>query len=328
MLDNVSHGLEKIYAFENINPKSVKTVLNKQKPATETVLTAKELIPTQLILPLGPYYQEALPSFKLKEPLSSLGLSSFAAKALQTKAITTVEDACNFLRQDPSSHKGLGLSHIEEVEEKINTFVGKDPFCLQKTVSFDSLVRIACSSLEPKMRFCLLARYHLEDLSGISSVELQEIQRLSKEQITKIIDQAEKLVLSQSSAFINDSLSSIAQSYLMPWLKYRHGFAPYSEVYERLYMITESPDRLLNTLEFLKCFGNPLKLICIQDDLYAADEATKDDFKTVAICIKSYFYQPFTTYPPEVLAKLATKELALQGKGFPNGFIDKVIMYA
>ena len=92
-----SHGLEKIYAFENINPKSVKTVAAKPTKVTEPIAADEDLTTEQLILNLGPFYQEALPSFRLQEPISSLGLSSFALKVLQAQNITNCHDAYNFL---------------------------------------------------------------------------------------------------------------------------------------------------------------------------------------------------------------------------------------
>lgn len=321
-----SHGLEKIYAFENINPKSVKTVASKEKKAAETTPEQPLDAPIQLTLAFGPFYQEALPSFRLQEPISSLGLSSFAAKVLHTKEIRTCDQACHFLIN--GSHKGLGQSHIEEIEAKITAFMGKNPFSLQKTVDWQSLVRISCHALDGHMRYCLLARYGLEELSQVTSVEVQEVGRLSFEQITKLIDQAEVHLLSRQTDFIEGALSSIADAYIRPWLKYRHGFAPASELYERLFQISHTAQHFWQTLQFLRLFGEPIKLTFVQEGIFADDVATMYDFLKVEECAKSYFYTPHASYPLMTLARLVTKTLASEGDGFSDGFIEKVLLHS
>lgn len=325
-----SHGLEKIYAFENINPKSVKTVVAKEKKVSEAHLEPTFCPPIQLTLDLGALYQEALPSFRLQEPISSLGLSAFAAKVLQTKDIHTCDQACHFLVN--GSHKGLGQSHIEEIEAKTTSFLGKNPFLLQKTVDWQSLVRISCQALEATKRYCLLARYGLEEHSSATSVEIQEVSRLSHEQVTKLINQAQEQLQeqlqTQQSSFIESALHSIADAYIKPWLKYRHGFAPATEIYERLFQISHTPKLFWQTLEFLRLFGEPIKLIFVQEGIYASDEATLYDYTAVEECAKSYFYTQHTSYPLSTLIRLVTTTLALQGEGLPDGFIEKVLMHS
>lgn len=321
-----SHGLEKIYAFENINPKSVKTVAPKETILTEATPKQPLQAPIQLTLELGPLYQEALPSFRLQEPISSLGLSAFAAKVLHTKEIRTCDQACRFVID--GSHKGLGQSHIEEIEAKITAFMGKNPFSLQNTVDWESLVRISCHELEGIMRYCLLARYGLEELSGATSVEVQEVGRLSFEQINKLIDQAHVQLLAKQTCFIERALSSIADAYLRPWLKYRHGFAPKQELHERLFQISHAPKHFWQTLEFLRLFGEPIKLTFIQEGIFASDVATMYDYTTVEECAKSYFYTQHSSYPLSTLTRLVTKTLASEGAGFADGFVEKVLTHS
>lgn len=321
-----SHGLEKIYAFENINPKSVKTVAAKEQKSSEPTGEQPPFTPIQLTLELGPLHQEALPSFRLQEPISSLGLSAFAAKVLHTKEIRTCDQACHFALN--GSHKGLGQSHIEEIEAKIAAFMGKNPFSLQKTVDWQSLVRISCHELEAKVRYCLLARYGLEELSGVTSIEAQEVGRLSFEQITKLIDHAQLQLISRQSSFIDNALSSIADAYIRPWLKCRHGFAPASEIYERLFQISHTPKYFWQTLQFLRLFGEPLKLKALQEGIFASDASCFYDFSAVEQCARSYFYTAHISYPFTTLTRLVTKNLALQGDGFCEGFIEKVLSHS
>lgn len=318
-----SHGLEKIYAFENINPKSVKTVSGKEPKKLEPTPETPSHHIEQLTLELGPCHQEALPSFRLKEPVSSIGLSAFALKALVAKNIHTCEEACIFVRD--GLHKSLGQSHTEELEAKLETYMGKTPFRLQKTVDLQSLVRISCSPLEPKVRFCLLSRYHLQELAGATSIEQQEVLRLPPEQISKIIDQAQELLLNSQGQFIESSLTAIMQAYIMPWLKYRAGFLPDSEILERLFQISCNKELFWQTIEFLRLFGDPIKLTFVQEGIYASNESVMYDYLDVVDCAKSYFYLPHTSYPRVLLEQLITKELAKKGIGLEQGFIYKVL---
>lgn len=333
-----SHGLERIYAFENINPSSVKTVASKGSIAAKTPSEPVLSAPIQLMLPMGPLHQQALPSFRLQEPISSLGLSAFALKALETKNIRTCVDVCHFL--DNGSQKGLGQSHIEEIEAKTLAFMGKNPFLLSQTVDWESLVRISSHHLEAKERYCLLARYGLEELARVSSIEQQEVARLSHEQIATLIDQALGDIISRQSSFIHNALCQIADAYVKPWLYSRHGFAPASEIYERLFMISHTPKLFWQTLDFLRLFGEPIKLEIIldsavqdesrimQDGLFAVNVACLYDFNAVVECAKSYFYTPHSSYPLAALVGYTTKALAMQWLGFQQGFVEKAITHS
>ncbi len=318
-----THGLEKIYAFENINPKSVKSVAPKEPKETKPITVTEHALAEQLLLELGPSIQEALPSFRLQEPVASLGISPFALKVLHTNEIATVEQTCHFLIND--SHMGLGQSHIEEIEKKVEEFVGKTPFRLQKKVDWLSLVRIACKNLFPKTRFCFLSQFQLEELSGASHIEQQEILRLSQTEIYKTLNKTEEQLLATQSEFIETSLKAISEAYCRPWLKYRHGFSTVDELMMHLNAISLEPKLFSKVFSFLKLFGEPLKLTYVQPAIWASDAAKKTEYLAVEACAKSYFYQPFSCYPVTVLTKLVTKALALEGKGFDEGFIQKVV---
>ncbi len=305
-----SHGLEKIYAFETINPKSVKAVAVQKRQETTVESSSEAAKPEQLLLALGPAYSEGLPTFRLKEPISSLGLSAFAAKVLLSKEICTVDDAYRFIRSN--ADKGLGQSHIEEIEAKLNAFVGKNPYCLQKTIDWQSIVRTACKDLGAKERYFLLARFLLEDLAPITTQELQELERIKP-----------KTPVVPDLAFIDASLQAIGQAYLLPWLTNRHGISIETELQERLEAISLSHFR--PTFAFFSAHTKPIKLHEVERGVYACDRGTSEEYKTVLECAKGYFYKPHATYPLTTLVRLVTNELAKKGIGFSLGFIEKAL---
>lgn len=324
-----SHGLEKIYAFETINPKTVKTVASKtassSKKIEDPIISDEEVAPEQLILNYGPFYQEALPSFRLQEPVSSLGLSSFALKVLHAQNITTCQDAYNFL--EAGSHPSLGQSHIEEIESKISAFLGKHPFKLQTSVDFGSLVRIATSSLSTKDRFCLLARYGLDALAGHTSIEQQEVQRLNHEQLSKIIETAQIAVLKNGAAFIENALLDISSAYLQPWMMQRLGISTESEVLMRLKQLSRDSN-FDAVYDFLLLFGEPIKLISVCHKVWASDQMSQKAYNIVEATSVDFFYQPFTTYPLHTLCHFVTKTLCKAGYGFKEGFVIKVLTHS
>lgn len=318
-----THGLEKIYAFETVNPNSVKTV-GARSPAEDRTPRAKHTACTeQLIFNFGPYYQESLPTFRVKEPLSSLGLTPFALKHLMARQITTIEQAAILFASDPNSYKSLGQSHIEEIKEKINAFVGKAPFAYQKTVDWESLVRIITAGLDTKERTCLLARYQLSQLFETSAADHQEIMRLSREQIAKTIDQALSKI---GTDFVQQSLAVICEAFVRPWLRRRHGFATESEIYQRLWQIAAPQRFFWQILSFIKEFAEFANLHKIAPVLYAADARAATDYRAVARCATTYFYQPFARYPLDKLVSLVSREFAATNHGFADGFIEKVLM--
>ncbi len=307
-----SHGLEKIYAFETINPKSVKAVAIQPKAEVfeeKPLATSQE----QLLLPLGPSHEEGLTSFRLKEPIHSLGLSAYAVKVLLSKEVATVEDVHRFITSQ--GDKGLGQSHIEEILTKLALFVGKNPYSLQKTIDWESIVRTACKDLGSKERYLLLAGFGLESLAPMNPQDTQEVQRYTKEQILK--------VPSPDIAFFEDSLYDIAQAYLVPWLKSRHGISREDELLNRLEAISIGAFRPI--CAFISTYSAPIKLLELERGVYASDHATLADYKLVIACANTYFYHPHAKYELSTLVRHITLELAKKGHGFSEGFIEKAL---
>jgi len=305
-----THSLEKIYAFETINPKSVKAVALKSQAQT---FTPHKEPPQQLLFPFGPYFEEALSCFRLNESIASLGLTPFAQKALLSRGIQTVEEACRFLKEP----QGLGQGHIEELKSKSEAFLGKDPFKKKKSIHWQSLVRLYCHDLEAKERYALLARFCLQELYPLTTGDLQEVNRSSDEQIEKAQERGKVHIQNKSQ----DALIKIQEAFVRPWLRKRDHVATRVDIIERLWQISEDPHYFHQIEKFLSFHFELFSLPQPVPDVFASDTHAQDDFLLVLDIVKSYFYHPFVRYPLAQLIHFAKRELP----HLPDTFIEKVL---
>lgn len=313
-----SHGLEKIYAFETINPKSVKSLSVKIEKES-TVISAKPTASEQLKFNYGPYFEEALPNFRLLEPLSSLSLTTFAHKALTSRQLKTVEEVILFLKEP----QGLGQGHLDELKAKIEAFVGKDPFKKRQTIHWLSLVRILCHDLEAKERYVLLARYGLQELYPITVSEQQEVNRWSEEQIEK----AHQLVRDKRTQ-LNEALFKIQEAFIRPWMRIQDGLCSKKEILAHLFQLSEDRAHFYEIQELMQALATPFTLPLVDLDLYASDTACAHAYTKVIELLKSYFYQPFVRYPVSQLVHFAEVDLIQQGHAIHARFIEKVLTHS
>ena len=118
-----THGLEKIYQFEVVNPSSVKPLPYAIKAAIPEQKIENPLTPTtdarELTFDFGPKFATSMPSLRLDEPLEVLHLSVYAQKALLLQGFKTIRDIVNTAKEKLP----LGLGHVEEVTHKIQNYL-------------------------------------------------------------------------------------------------------------------------------------------------------------------------------------------------------------
>lgn len=322
-----SHGLEKIYDLEVVNPATVRPlsipVASIQKPSTST---QKAELPRDcdIGLPFGKQFETAMLSPRLDEPIESLALSPFAMKSLTPYGCKTI---CE-LHQALYTMKGLGQGHIEEIKEKIATYLGPFPLSKRTTVDFLSLIRIAFHGVDAKDRYFFLHSFSLGQLFPLKPNELHEIDKWSQEMKEKAFKRVQSAASKESIA---TKLDDIITVFVKRWLFDRGGFAKGYELEERLLMIGEGirEKEFYNTLKILEMlFGESIfqrSLVSIGDDFYVSDVPTANVCARVVERAKSYFYKATTTYPLEKLSILLEREFAILWQGFPEGFIEKLL---
>ncbi len=328
-----SHGLEKIYSFETVNPHTVKKLSSAAAPleATKQTHHTKE---TEYSLPFETGFENALPSLRLYEPLESLGLSSLAYKALIKEGQKTVGDVLMLFQQGSALHKGIKQGHITEINEKVARLVGKNP--LHPTSSFDilSLIKTTVYRIESKKRFLLLARCKLHNLFSITPQEQYELRSLSPSKHAEMYREALAECAYSSCEFLIPCLKKVGNAFFKKWLYQRHGFASEKELLYRLQMLSSRAaipyDTHQHCVELIqKIIGTApvfsYMLLCCSHMVYAADEAACKEYRSVRDHAASYFYHNTVSYPLSTLVHLLEKEFTKEWIGFPERFIEKVL---
>lgn len=314
-----SHGLEKIYAFETVNPNTVRSLHIQQ----ETIKPVQVAIPsaareTQLLFSFVPQ----LPSLHLKEPIEVLQLTTFTQKGLTTLGKKTIEEVLELMNSIDSSFKGLGQGHIDEIQSKLKSYL--EP---SSCIDFSALCRILCHPLDPKERSILQASCGLQSLFSIAPSEIQEVQRWPSSQKQQVLHRAIEKINTQ---VLLDTLKQITDAYLISWIQERCGCITTSDFEECLQGLSREPSLFKGTLQLLKLVCGQIALPDfvlhpIESDIYAASNKKKQEFVQVRQKALSYFYDPFAAYPLATLCRLIKTDFARQWIGFEEGFIEKVL---
>lgn len=208
-------------------------------------------------------------------------------------------DACKFLKTQ--DYKTQGLSHQDELANKIEAFVGKTPFALQAKIDWESLVKGCCK--EQSQAF--FARYNLQFLANSHSNEPQN----------------------QAPNF-DDALEAITQAYIRPWLRPRYGMSSLQEIESHLQALSLRKEHFSIIWQLIKDHSRPIKLASIDDKIYFQDNESMEAYMKVVKTLTSYFYHDHAFYPQKLLVHEASKTLTHWGYHYDEGLIEKVLQIA
>ena len=174
--------------------------------------------------------EKGITPLRLLEPISSLHLTPFAAKAVRGIGATTVGDVAAFIFDTSKDYRGLGQGHIEEIRRKVEQFVGTPPYQKEQHIDVASVLRLALADIEPKERAAIVTRYQLQQLVLLSAQESREAEvmlAIDKERkFAKIIEKAKR----KSSEKILSLLNMIFNGFILPWMQQRFGIASEQEI--------------------------------------------------------------------------------------------------
>ncbi|MBS0654272.1 MAG: hypothetical protein JSR46_00705 [Verrucomicrobia bacterium] len=331
-LAGYSHGLEKVYAFETVDPRTVRTLsvetaaepqaAPKQAETTAVHTPAKE---EQLLFSFVAH----LPSLRLQEPIEVLGLTPFAQKGLLSLNKKTVQEALELIRSNQRTHKGLGQGHIEEIQTKIAAYL-HDHTDNKPSIDFKALCRILCHDLDSKERYIVLSSCSLQSLTTISAAETAEIERWTRKERLRCLSAAITSCQTKHADFLKAILKQISEAYLISWVQQRHGFTTRAELLQCMQGLSGDPQAVKGAILLLELLCSPQTLFDrvldpIEPNVYAANSKIKEDFLYICRQGASYFYHPFVTYPLEMLVQFIRKDLTRKWIGLEEGFIEKVL---
>lgn len=319
-----SHGLENIYALENVDIKSIRTFTVSEEIHSEPILKAyKSPKPIyQLDFNFGyPFFLHVAPFFP-DEPIQSLGLSRLAEKCLLSHQKIYIRDLIN---QDLSR---LALGHLDEIRTKLADFTAGRDLMHADTIDFASWVRIITSTGDRRKWHLLLDRYGLSELVPLSSSETADLKKLTATQRIEWERQAVELIDKNK---VDSTWKKLAARFVLPWMRGRSGIASRAEINERLRRVSHEHHAAEQVLLFMESalyrdrsvLGN--MIFPLEKDLYAVDLQTQEEYLRIAKHAVSYFYKSDARFPIGQLIRWIERDYAREWVSFPTGFIEKVI---
>lgn len=307
-----SHGLERIYAPRETDPFSVRPL---PPPADEE----------QLVLPFAAEGQGIMPSLRLSEPVEVLSISASALDHLQDLGIQTVGEVFDRSEELGGEFSGAVARHLADL---------RDPFRCQE-VEFASLVRILLGDLDRVGVHLFLRSYCLEQLLPLRRHEMAALQRLRlwqrerrREEIVAILRERER----QERLFA--VLRQVHAEFVAPWLARCLGFAAKRALNNRLRAVCADRPTMERVIHLLNETFAPgkkeiwsLLLQPVAKGVYSLNVDVAAHYEMVVAHAKTYFYHRTVHYPLAQLVALVAQEVARRWRGFPAGFVERVIRH-
>ena len=337
--NSYSHGLEAIYAFENVDLSTVKPLRNysSEPKAEEGSFVEDHLFEEveqvkgseQQELDLGEDYRGWMDAFVLKEPIQVLGLSQNLEKILHTHEKKMIGDLVEVADADWMTFKGIGLGHIDEIQKKLKQYTQKKQLYKCRLIDFLSLIRSVMGDMDPvKVAICT-KQYGLDYLLPLTPSQKAQLRRADQEKLLK--ESLEELKEEKKREKIQKSLEEITNTFIKPWIRNRKGLASRNELYDRLLRISYQPEIVEKILFFIedvyfkKDFILKKFLIEVKEGIFSTDDYVVNHFNKVHECSFSYFYKSKLSYGFRELVGFLTKEFSLEWDVYPDGFIEKVL---
>lgn len=331
-----SHGLELIYAIEDVDLKSIRRLNDSSPEEPEKVKVAEAVIAEVPVaedeLDFGLGFQSCLEPFLWREPIQVLGLAKPLEKLLLHLKKTVLQDLYQIDLQEFVYVRGIGQGHIDEIQSKLKEYLKGKQLDPSQTLDMGSWLKTLTADFEWKKVVVFCEEYGIPELYNLQMPEKLEIRRLTPERKQDwIADVKNYLRIPAKRKQVNEDLRYITEVLLKPWIRLRGGIACISDIQEHLESLREGPvetSSVLSLFQDLYFEGEcPLNtfLHSLEDEIFASDAFIADAYYLVVETSYSYFYQPEVLYTLDQLTGLVERELALHWLGFAEGFVEKVL---
>lgn len=333
-----SHGLEAIYALENIDIKSVRRIEIPSKSSSQKrneKVKKDPLLPLQEELDLGEEFRGWIPSFVKKEPIQVLELSRHAEKSLIENGKSTLGDLIGVNLKNFVFLRGMGQGHIEEIQQRLNSYIeGKNlDRCFK--VDFASWLKCVVAAYDRKKVYVLLESFDLSSLFSLTPGESVEVRKLTLEKKQEWIEELLlKMTQPQQKNALFFQMKQIFTQFFTPWIRQRGGLATKEELQERMQRISVQPSIGGQVVRFFESqfFENrslfPQFLPHLDEEIFFSDLFQLQNYRSVVNQAMSYFYHPAVFYSLEQLISFLEKEFSRSWIGFPDGYIEKVLRHS
>lgn len=331
-----SHGLEKIYALENIDISTVRTLDNdtsSQNISASEQLSNRWIEPSSLQaqLDLGDHFKGYIEPFFLREPIQMLGLSKRIENSLISNGQKQIQDLLSVELATVKWPQNIGQGHIDEIHDKLQQYLEGASIQQAKSINFLSWLKILTFDLTPKKAAATFEHYHIPSIVSLSSFERQELRRLTPEKKIEWIHESKQESLSKHICEIKKDLKKIAAIFIKPWMEKRFNIASEKEITERLIYIAEPCSSACEVLNWMtETYFNGKFLLSdflepLDDALYGSDTETARIYNSIIQTARSYFYKENNVYPLEKLTSWIARELAKTWNGYPHLLIERAL---
>lgn len=247
-----SHGLEAIYALENVDIKSVRKMAQalpqpSKEPPKPQVL--EESAVEQYEFDLGAEFRSWIRPFLLNAPIEALSLSPHIEKMLKDLNRHTL----GAVLEMGMEVKGLGKSQLQELRQRLQEYIAGRPLHQTRYIDFDSWVLSLTAGVPRKKLFILLSTFDLSHLITLSSMEALEVRRLNKQKTEEWSSEAaEHLRHPEKKSLFTSALYQITEVFLKPWMRGRLGLAGRDELEERVEKVSFSPQEASKAIHFFE----------------------------------------------------------------------------
>lgn len=333
-------GLEENYSIETIDIKTIRllsdSVTTLSLPFQEKLLLLEpiEQESTQWDFDFGGEFSREIKPLVLEEPIQVLRLSQHAEKTLRIHEKLVLRDLIKLNQQEFIFIRGLGQGHIDEIKQKLQTYLADQLIQTKPHIDWTSLIRILSGSMAKLKLALIFEPFGLDAFISLSSAEQLEMRRLSHEERLKLHQEAEEEICSsRNKHVIHDILTDFLNVIIKPWVRRREGLATDDELLERLQRSCQNPELTAPMLSFIsevffkhQCVFNSY-LTEIRPGLYGIDSGIKWMYQSVIQKALTYFYKPYIVYELEELVEFLFKEFALKWENVSCAFISKVLQF-
>jgi hypothetical protein len=277
----------------------------------------------------------ALPSLRLFEPIQVLQLPKVAQDALWGGGKRTVGEVLALAHEEGGLEAYLLPEHVALTQARVRRYflAFNDPYRTTE-VELLSLLRCALGDLDRVDLYLFLKPYDLEQLLPLTPAQQSLLRHLSgSSKAARRETVAHALHEMGRQERLWQLFRQIIAEFIEPWMARRQGLACARSLNDRFRAI--ATDRaivkpLIRLLTDTFAPGKPLWTLLLHevaDGVYSTDEETTVHYNLTVARAKTYFYHPSVQYPLAHLVSLVAREIAMRWKGFPDGFIERVIKY-
>lgn len=318
-----SHGLEEIYAIQDIDVKTIRpleVVVKPEKKSSAQAFTVRGLPPAQISLPLGSEFCGAMPSLVLQEPIQVIGLQPHLEAYLHGKGVTTVGA---LLKEDLTSQKEIAAKTSEYLD-------GRSLYECDR-IDFGAFLRALLGPIQPMKAHIALEQYELEYLYPLNAQQKSEWRRLDEGRKREMASHTWEQLRIQSMGRFSEFMRDITDAFIKPWIRQRQGLAVAYELQERLERVSENIDEAQKVLSCLsqhfcnKAFMLHRHLCQADKGLYADCLETAYAYDQLLEVAMTYFYREELVYDFDQLVNYLSRELVRRWDRLDDFFVVKAL---